>query len=104
MTNIYTPEEKIDYIFKELKKQKTIRTSKAFLKIILIFLLIYGYFTYIHGLDKEELMANFSSYIQKIVQPITENIVNDMVEKNNIDVNNISPEMIEEIIKKQNIN
>lgn len=100
----YTPEEKIDYIFKELKKQKSLRISKTIFKLILLWLVIYSYFTFIHWLDKDEMIANLASYIWEIVQPITENIVNDMVEKNNLDTSNIDPELINELIKKQNSN
>ena len=77
----FTEEEKIDYIFKELKSQKKSRYFKSFFKIIILFILAYGYFYIIPTLDKDKILGVVSDNMLDFIRPITENLVNDMIEK-----------------------
>ena len=77
----FTEEEKIDYIFKELKFQKKSRYFKWFFKIMMLLVLIYGYFYIIPKLDKDKFFGVISDNMVDFVRPITENLVNDMLER-----------------------
>ncbi len=102
MTN-YTQEEKIDYIFKELKSQKRGRIFKWLFRIIILFLLFFAYKNFIEWLNREELIENAASGIWEIVQPITENILKNIMDWQKIDTWNINsqitPELIDELKK-----
>lgn len=75
----YTPEEKIDYIFKELKAQKRDRIFKTLFKVTILIFIIFLYFNFIHWIEKQKIIDNFSSIISDITKPIAQNIVNDMI-------------------------
>jgi len=95
----YSTEEKIDYIFKELKSQKRWRIWKITFKLLIILFWIYIYMNFIQWINKDKIIKDFSNTIWEIVAPIAENIVNNMIKEQNIDTNNISPEMIEQLKK-----
>ena len=99
----YTLEEKIDFIFKELKYQKKTRLYKLIIKLIFIGSIIIIYFSFIQWLDKDKLIKDFSSQIAEIVTPITKNIVSEMVNDNTPNVKNIWQWLIDDIKNNPNI-
>ena len=99
----YKLEEKIDFIFKELKYQKKTRLYKLIIKLIFIGSIIIIYFSFIQWLDKDKLIKDFSSQIAEIVTPITKNIVSEMVNDNTPNVKNIWQWLIDDIKNNPNI-
>lgn len=100
----YTTEEKIDYIFRELKAQKRTRILKVLLRISILWFMIFLYFEYIHSIDKEIIINNVSEIIWDIVKPIAENMVNDMLNNtNSIGTQNLQESLLEEIKNNPNI-
>lgn len=91
-------EKKIDYIYNELKAQKRRRYFSLFLKFILVGLIIFAYFIIFPKLDKDKVMSTFSENIIKIVKPITQSLVNDLV--NNENINNTQNNSTEILLKK----
>lgn len=79
----YSVEEKIDYVFRELKSQKRSRISKQILVLLFIWTLIFWYYTFIDWADKDEIIEKVSLEISKIITPITQNIIDWMVDENN---------------------
>ncbi len=75
----YTSEEKIDYIFNELKSQKRSRIFKTLFKITIFWFIIFLYFNFVNWLDKQVVIDNISWIISDITKPIAQNIVNDMI-------------------------
>ena len=78
----YSIEEKIDFVFKELKYQKKARLSKLIFRLIFIALIIFVYFSIIQWLDKDKLIEKFSSQIFEIITPITQDLVKNLVDDN----------------------
>ena len=78
----YSIEEKIDFVFKELKYQKKARLSKLIFRLIFIALIIFVYFSIIQWLDKDKLIEKFSSQIAEIITPITQDLVKNLVDDN----------------------
>ena len=77
----FTEEEKIDYIFKELKAQKRWKYFKWFFNIFLILGMIHVYYNIIPNLDKDKIIRAFSDNMIEFIRPITEDLVNDMIER-----------------------
>lgn len=77
-------EEKIDYIYKELKAQKRWRLFKLFLKLAIIWLII----TLLNSADKQQIIDSTTKFIWDIAKPITESIVKDMINGGSKDVTN----------------
>lgn len=100
---IYSTEEKLDYIFEELKFQKKARIWKMVIKIVFLLALIFLYFNYLHWISKEELNKNISTFLSNLVEPIAKNLVNDMIEQQNSQSSEIPQDEIEKIIKNQKI-
>ena len=84
-------EEKIDYIYKELKAQKRSRLFKLILKLAIIWLII----TLLNSVNKEQIIDQAVEYLWNIVKPITKDIVNDMIKNN--DTKSISDSLINEL-------
>lgn len=91
MSGYLTIEEKIDYIFKELNKQKKSRLIKLIIKIIIVLLLIwscsYYYFIILNNPTKDEIMADISKNISKIVAPIAKDITNEILKESANEIN-----------------
>ena len=77
----FTEEEKIDYIFKELKSQKIWKYFKWFFNIFIILLVVHIYYNIIPNLDKSEIIRAFADNMIEFNRPATEDIVNDMIKK-----------------------
>ena len=75
----YTTEEKIDYIFNEMKAQKRARIFKTFFKVTIFWFIVFLYFNFVHWLEKQKVIDNISSVISDITKPIAQGIVNDMI-------------------------
>jgi len=97
MSDYLTADEKIDYIYKELKSQKRSRFFKIILKFIILWLIFYFYSTILINLNKDELITELSKNISKIVTPIAQDITKGILENNTTNTNNINNSLIEEI-------
>ena len=96
--SILTIEEKIDYIYEELRVQKRTRNLKIILKIVIIWFIIFIYMTYFHPIDKEKLISEFSWTLSEYVNPLTQELLK------NVDLKNNTTEEISNWIIKNNIN
>jgi uncharacterized membrane protein (DUF485 family) len=99
MNDYLTTDEKIDYIFNELHAQKRNRILKILFKLILIWLIIYFYFTILINLNKDEIISEISKNVSKIVVPIAKDITNDILKdtNNQTNTNDITNSLIEQI-------
>lgn len=70
-------EEKIDYIYKELKAQKRARIFWLIFKLVIFLLILYFYFFIFPNLDFSNYMWEFSNFMADIVWPIVEKVAND---------------------------
>ena len=96
---LYTTEDKIDYIFKELKSQKRARILKTIFRLVVIWFIIYIYVNFIHWLNQEEIMKTITSTISDIAKPITQDLVNDMINNNtkSIDTWNLQNSLLDQL-------
>ena len=104
----YTYEDKIDYIFNELKTQKRWRKYKLIFKVLIILWIIFMYFNFVQWLNKQELTNNISQMISDLIKPISQNIANDLMNDvmNNNWINNtqdISKWLINELKKNSDL-
>ena len=76
MANI-TLEEKVEYIYKELKRQKKTRHINFVLKIIIIIIFIFWIISINNWLTSETITSKISSTLWTIAKPI----INDLVEE-----------------------
>lgn len=80
MTNYLSTEEKIDYIYKELKRQKHSRVFGLILKLFVVLGMVY-FFVYIFPqLDKEWIINHVINIITDLVKPITENVLKSLMD------------------------
>ena len=94
----FSNEEKIDFIFKELKAQKKYRITKIIIKILIIIGLIYLYLGIINSINKDELLKSVSKYIWDLVAPITQNIVDDMIKNTETKTMEIPQNLIDKVM------
>lgn len=92
MTNYLTQEEKIDYIFKELKSQKKTRFFKIFFRIFIFLGIIIFYFYILPNLDKEKIMWTISDYVIDISKPMVEELVKETA-TSNLDMDSLIKEL-----------
>jgi len=85
-------EEKIDYIYKELKAQKRGRLFKLFIKIAIIGLIV----TLLNSVDKDKIMGAATKLIWDIAKPITQDLIKDIMQ-DNISPTNVQNSLLEEI-------
>lgn len=81
--NHKTLEEKIDFIYKELKAQKRNRQFKFFFKIAIFATIIYLVFFYLPNMSetiKKDLETKLSWYITQTVGWLIKNMTQDMTE------------------------
>ena len=87
-------EEKIDYIYKELRWQKRTRFLNFAFKLSLLIILLIWAFNINKWLENDAVLSKISSSIWTIVKPI----VNELIKENTaswIDLNDINTETIE---------
>jgi|SaaInlStandDraft_6_1057023.scaffolds.fasta_scaffold02769_1 predicted PurR-regulated permease PerM len=76
---LITSDEKIDYIYKEMKAHKRARIFSLLTRLMFIWVLIFLYFTFIYWIDQEVIIEQLTQVVSDIAKPITENLVNDML-------------------------
>lgn len=96
----YTTEEKIDFIFNELKAQKRNRIFKIIFKLIIIWFIVYWYFIVKDMIENKNFVWEATNMIWEIVTPITESIVDNMVEKTWEKTTEMQEWLLEKIMKK----
>ncbi len=84
----YSTDEKIEFIFKELRAQKRTRILNLFLKISIFWFIIFLYMTYIHWVSKEELIKDISIIFWELIKPIVNDLANEMIKNNEQIINN----------------
>lgn len=99
----YTSDEKIDYIFKELRAQKRSRLTKQIFKGIIIFILIFIYMNFIYPINKVELSEKISWIIWDIVKPITKDLIKDIMSDNETNPQALSESLINELKKNPDL-
>ncbi|MDD2870731.1 MAG: hypothetical protein PHS49_01975 [Candidatus Gracilibacteria bacterium] len=72
-------DEKIDYIYNEIRAQKRARYFKLFFNLTIFGFMIFLYFTYINGMTKEEVTKIAGNKLGEIVAPIVKNMVDDII-------------------------
>lgn len=92
-------EEKIDYIYRELKAQKRWRLFKLFIKLAIIWLII----TLLNSADKNQIIDSTTKFIWDIVKPITKDIVNDMINSDSMNPQNITKSLTDEFKKNPDL-
>ena len=70
-------EEKVDYIYKELKSQKRSRFLNFFFKISILIILAYWAFNITKWLTNEAIIAKISSNLWTIVKPIVHDLIKE---------------------------
>lgn len=75
-------EDKLEFIYKELKAQKRSRMFNMCLKITMLWFIIFLYITYIHWMSKEELTKEASKILWEIVRPIAEDMAKNIIQNN----------------------
>lgn len=75
-------EDKLEFIYKELKTQKRSRMFNMCLKITMLGFIIFLYITYIHWMSKEELTKEASKILWEIVRPIAEDMAKNIIQNN----------------------
>ncbi|MCD5385034.1 hypothetical protein LRZ95_00015 [Candidatus Gracilibacteria bacterium] len=83
-------EEKIDYIYKELKQQKRARILNFFFKLSILALLIFGIINIGKGLENKVIIDKVSNIIGEIIKPIVTDLtknqeLNDIVNQKVLD-------------------
>jgi len=84
----YTNDQKIDYIFKEIKAQKRTRYFNLLLKLTVIWFIIFLYFTYAYWVEKEELRKQIVNVIWEMVKPLVKDLATDMIKNNTQEIIN----------------
>lgn len=74
-------EEKIDYIYKEIRKQKRVKYVSLGIKIFFVLFLVYTYYKIIPSFDTSKYKDNITDKFSEIIQPITEKVVNSMIDE-----------------------
>ena len=77
-------DQKIEYIYNEMKAQKRARYFKVFLRTTIVWFLIFLYFTYINWMTKQEIIKVAWDKLWEIVAPIVKDMVTNVV--NNKDI------------------
>jgi len=95
-------EEKVDYIYKELKWQKRSRFLNFAFKISIIAILIFGALNISKWFTNDIVIEKISSTLWTIVKPIVYNLVKDMQSNNEIDKNIENKNGVKKIIKNPN--
>ena len=89
-------EEKIDYIYKELKWQKRSRFLNFTFKLFVIWILIFWAMNIAKWLESDQVINKISSTIWSIVKPIVTELVKDLWEAP-INPENIPNSLIDQI-------
>ncbi len=71
-------EEKVDYIYKELKSQKRTRFLNFFFKVSILAILIFWAINVTKWLENDTFISNVSNWIGTIIKPI----VNELIKEN----------------------
>lgn len=74
-----TNDQKIDYIYNEIKAQKRARYFKLFFRIAIFWFIIFLYITYIYWMTKQEITKVAWQKLWEIVAPIVEEMVNNII-------------------------
>lgn len=90
-----TNDEKIDYIYKDIKLKKRYSTIKSIIKLCVLIFIWITIFNLSKTLDKDEMIWKFTDHIVEITTPI----VNEMVKKMNINSWNLEGVNVEELLK-----
>ena len=95
---LLTTDEKIDYIYKEMKAHKRARLFSLFAKLVFVWILIMVYVKFIHWIDQEVIIQNLTQVVSDIAKPITESLVNDMLNDSNVwNVDDISQWLMDKL-------
>ena len=76
-----TAEEKLDFIYNELKQQKRLRYFKLIIKLLIVWYLIYLISNFSDILVSKNLTEEISKSIWDIAKPIAEEISKDLIEQ-----------------------
>lgn len=82
MTNYLSTEEKIDYIYKELKSQKRSRVFGLILKLFVVLGVVYFFVYILPQLDTDWIINQAINIITDLVRPITENLLKSLMDTN----------------------
>jgi hypothetical protein len=74
-------DQKIEYIYNEIKAQKRARYFKVFFRTTVFWFLLFLYFTYINWMNKQEITKIAWDKLWEIIAPIAENMVNNIINK-----------------------
>lgn len=88
-------EDKLDFVYNELKAQKRNRIFNMCLKITVFGFFIFLYFTYIHWMSKQELTREASKILWEMIKPIAKDLATDIVKNSEQNVKNVSEWLIE---------
>lgn len=75
----YSQDEKIDFIFKELRAQKRARYFKFFFHLSVICFMIFFYMNYINGMNKEDFTKASWKILWDIIKPIAEDLAKNII-------------------------
>jgi hypothetical protein len=84
MKNNLTHEEKIDYIYNQLRKQKQYAIFKVIFKLIIILFIALSIFNFIQNKNFDDIQAEIQTQFSEFSYPI----IQDMIEKNTKDMQN----------------
>jgi len=82
MSEILTTEEKIDYIYNDIKARKRWTIIKFIFKIAILIFIIVSVINFTKDLNKEELTEKLTDTITDITAPIVNDILQDLEIKN----------------------
>lgn len=77
-------EDKLDFVYRELKAQKRTRIFNLCLKITMLWFVIFLYFTYIHWMTKEEITKEASKILWEMIRPIATDMATDIINNNGL--------------------
>lgn len=82
-----TQEEKIDYIYNHIRSQKRWSNLKLFIKISIIWYILYIYLTF----DIKDIFQKYTSMvtpvISSIVKPISQDVINSYIDDSSVNLN-----------------
>lgn len=84
MKNNLTHEEKIDYIYNQLRKQKQYAIFKVIFKLIIILFIALSIFNFIQNKNFDDIQSEIQTQFSEFSYPI----IQDMIEKNTKDMQN----------------
>lgn len=72
-------EDKLDFIYRELKAQKRNRIFNLCLKLTVFWFTIFLYITYIHWMNKQELTKEVSKILWEMIRPVAKDMATDIL-------------------------